>query len=147
MVEIKGLSTLYTHIFSQSGGPLVLLRGRRPKSVVAAADASHFRAGRAANDVILRDVDASLRQRYERRPVRNNSPSFKHSKAAIHVPPRTAHRLKHPVHLVRTAAVRLHCVTLCWSVWCRTSHNRASLRFCVCALHIKYPLLMVTGHL
>ena len=83
-----------------------MMRGRRPKSVIAAVDASHFRAGRAADDAILRGVDDSLRRgvddslRRGWRPAPPVSPALQHSKIAIHVPPRTAHRRKHPVHLV-----------------------------------------------
>lgn len=76
-------------------GPVVLMRGSRPKSMVTAADSSHLKAGCAANDAVFRTVDAALQ--HGRKHQRTLSPAFKHSKAAIHVPPRTAHRIKHIV--------------------------------------------------
>lgn len=87
----------------KSGGPMVLMRGRRVKSVVAAADASHFNAGYAADDALLRNVGYDLRQGQGRRPSRMPSPALKHSKVAIHVPPRTAHRVKHPIKMTDSA--------------------------------------------
>ena len=88
------------------------MRGSRPKSMVTAADSSHLKAGCAANDAVFRTVDAALQ--HGRKHQRTLSPAFKHSKAAIHVPPRTAHRIKHivdkvslPVSVVDSVALGL----------------------------------------
>jgi len=92
----SGKNTLQTG--KSERGPVVLMRSSRPKSIVTAADSSHLKAGCAANDAVFRSVDAALQR--GRKHKRTVSPAFKQLKAEIHVPPRTAQRMKHPVTLM-----------------------------------------------